>query len=349
MWATHKTSILLGISFLLLLGCFWLLPQLAFVVFISLLLHLLLCPMVDYIHRHRMIPRSLAAALTLLLFLVAVAVFIAILSTPLARSVQNFSRDLPTLTESVRDLFAAYPVIAQEIDKLWRDLASIGLGALRSSVEMLIDFFTKAFDLVIILFSAFYLLKDGRAIEEWITRLFPRKDHLRVFRLFDRILVSLHAYICSQLAICFLMGTIVFLYFTVRDIPYAAVFAVLSGISEFIPVIGPTIASLFGVSVAATISPWMAVQTLLFYLLITQVNHNFIYPMLVGKTLHLHPIAILLGLLLGGCLLNAPGMFLAVPMMVIIRLVIEDIYRAAEDIPDSEESAELLPPPDEKS
>ena len=51
MWATHKTSILLGASFVVLLGSFWLLPQLAFVVFIVLLLHLLLCPMVDYLHK----------------------------------------------------------------------------------------------------------------------------------------------------------------------------------------------------------------------------------------------------------------------------------------------------------
>ncbi|MBR5909818.1 MAG: AI-2E family transporter [Schwartzia sp.] len=338
MWATHKTSILLGISFILLLGSFWLLPQLAFVVFIALLLHLLLCPMVDYLHRYRMIPRGLAAAITLILFLIAVTVLFTVLSTPLARSAQKFSQDLPALTESMRDLFASYPAIAQEVDKFWRELASFGIDALRSSLDVLFSFFSKIFDVVIILFSAFYLLKDGREIEEWITRLFPKKDHLRVFKLFDRILLSLHTYICSQIAICLLMGTVVFLYFTARDIPYAVVFAVLSGVSEFIPVIGPTIAALFGVSVAATISLWMAAQTLFFYLLITQANHNIIYPTLIGKSLHLHPIAILLGLLLGGCLLDAPGMFLAVPLMVIIRLVIEDIYRDAED-------AEQPPPP----
>ena len=337
MWATHKTSLLLAASFVMLLGSFWLLPQLAFVVFIALLLHLLLCPMVDYLHRFRKFPRSLAAAVTLILFLIAVTILFAVLSTPLARSAQKFSQDLPRLTESLRDLFASYPVIAQEVDKFWRELASFGIDALRSSLDVLLSFFSKIFDVVIILFSAFYLLKDGREIEEWITRLFPHKDHMRVFRLFDRILLSLHTYICSQIAICFLMGVLVFFYFTARDIPYAAVFAVLSGVSEFIPVIGPTIASLFGVSVAATVSPWMAVQTLLFYLLITQANHNFIYPTLIGKSLNLHPIAILLGLLLGGCLLDAPGMFLAVPLMVIIRLVIEDIYR------DTQEKAEPSP------
>ena len=193
---------------------------------------------------------------------------------------------------------------------------------------MLISLFNKVFDIIIILFAAFYLLKDGRAIQEWLTRLFPAKDHLRVFRLFDRILRALNIYIYSQLTICFLMGTVVFLYFSCRDLPYAAVFAVVSGVSEFIPVIGPTIASAFGTAMTATISPWVGLQTMCFYLLITQINHNFIYPTLIGRSLNLHPIAILLGILLGGNLLDAPGMFLAVPFMVIIRLVIKDIYEA---------------------
>lgn len=330
MWANHRTSILIGASFCFVLGSFWLLPQLAFVTFFALLLDLLLHPMVDHLHRVRHAPRGVASALTLIFFLVFITILITVLSAPVALSVQKFSHDLPALTQNMRDLFAAYPAVAQEVDDLWSELAAIGLGALRSSLAMLISIFTKVFDVVIILFSAFYLLKDGRAIEDWLARLFPRRDHLRVMRLFDNILRALHTYIRSQIAICFLMGAIVFCYFSVRGLPYAAVFAVLSGVSEFVPVIGPTVASLFGVSLTAAISPWLALQTLCFYLFITQINHNLIYPLLIGKSLHLHPIAILLGILLGGILLDAPGMFLAVPFMVIIRLVLEDIHQAAK-------------------
>lgn len=330
MWEKNQTSIIIAIGFIITLASFWLLPQLAFVIFIALLLHLLLHPLVNRLHKIRSVPRGIAAAATLVFFLLFVTILFTVLSTPLARSAQKFSQDLPTLTESIRGVFAAYPFIAEEIDQLWGDLASIGIGAVRSSLEILFSFFAKVFDTVIILFAAFYLLKDGRAIQEWFVHLFPKRDHLRVLRLFDRILDALHKYICSQIAICFLMGILVFLYFTLRDLPYAAVFAVLSGASEFIPVIGPTVAALFGVSLAATISPWMAFQTLIFYLLITQINHNFIYPTLVGKSLNLHPIAILLGILLGGCLLDAAGMFLAVPLIVIIRLVVIDIHNASQ-------------------
>lgn len=336
MWQKHQTSILLAISFLFVLSAFWLLPQLAFVVFIALLIDLLLHPLVDRLHRIRYIPRSIGAALSLLVFVILTLGLFTVLSAPLAASVQKFTHDLPELTVSIRDLFSSSTFLSQEIDNLWTELASLSITAVRSSLTMLISLFNKVFDIIIILFASFYLLKDGRAIQEWLTRLFPSKDHLRVFRLFDRILRALNIYIYSQLAICFLMGTIVFLYFTARDLPYAAVFAVVSGVSEFIPVIGPTIASAFGTAMTATISPWIGLQTMCFYLLITQINHNFIYPTLIGRSLNLHPIAILLGILLGGTLLGAPGMFLAVPFMVIIRLVIQDIYDATKKAHDEE-------------
>ena len=119
---------------------------------------------------------------------------------------------------------------------------------------------------------------------------------------------------------------IVFLYFTIRHLPYASVFAVVSGICEFIPVLGPTVASAFGTLLTATVNPMVALQTAGFYLVLTQVNHNFVYPTLIGKSLNLHPISIILGIVLGGELLGPAGMFLAVPFIVICKLVIEDIY-----------------------
>ncbi len=332
MWTEHRTSILIALSFIFILSAFWLLPDLAFVVFIALLIDLLLHPLVDRLHKNQRMPRSMASAVSLLCFIALVATLVTILSSTLAASIQKFSRDLPGITDNIRGFFEPGSLLYKEIDELWTELVSFSLTAVKSSLAMLISIFTKLFDTVIIIFAAFYLLQDGRQIQEWIARLFPAKDHLRVYRLFDRILKALHIYITSQLMICFLMGIVVFIYFTVRDLPYASVFAVVSGVSEFIPVIGPTIASAFGTVLTIAVSPWVALQTLFFYVAITQLNHNFIYPYLVGRSLHLHPIVILLGILLGGSLLDAAGMFLAVPFIVIIRLVVEDIAAASKKV-----------------
>ena len=95
--------------------------------------------------------------------------------------------------------------------------------------------------------------------------------------------------------------------------------------------LGPTVASAFGVLLTATVDPWIAIQTAGFYLILTQLNHNIVYPTLIGKSLDLHPVAIILGIVLGGELLGPAGMFLAVPFIVICKLVIEDIYKDRQE------------------
>ena len=84
----------------------------------------------------------------------------------------------------------------------------------------------------------------------------------------------------------------------------------------------------------------LTVQTALFYVALTQVNHNIVYPALVGKSLHLHPVAVILGVVFGGEILGAAGMFLAVPFIVIVKIVITDIYRDRQEMKAEERSAD---------
>ena len=323
----YRTSILLGLTFTVLLSTFWFMPQLAFIIFISLLLQLLLLPVVDKLSAK--MPRFLAAGLVLLLFISLTLLLLALVSKSFIPTFSRFVTDFPQITEQIQNIpfLQDSDFLQGEIDNIWAEMKTASMAALKSSLTLLISLFSKVIDLVIIIFVTFYLLKDGEEIKHYLAGLFPKRDNRRVLNLFDVILSALRVYVCSQLVICCITAVIVFLYFTIRDLPYASVFAVVSGISEFIPVLGPTVASAFGTLLTATVNPLMALQTAGFYLLLTQINHNFVYPTLIGKSLHLHPVAIILGIILGGELLDAAGMFLAVPFIVICKLVIEDIYQ----------------------
>ena len=322
----YRTSILLGVTFTLLLSTFWYLPQFAFIIFLSLLLNLLLSPLVESLEKR--LPRGLAAGLALLLLLLVLFGLLSLVSSSILPTFTRFVTDFPEISEKVQEmpLFKNSPILQDELDSLWIELKDASVDALKGSLAVFISLFSKAIDFVIILFVTFYLLKDGETIKTYLASRFPRRDYSRVLHLFNEILKSLRAYIVSQLIICCITATIVFLYFTMRGLPYASVFAVVSGVSEFIPVLGPTVASAFGTILTATVSPFLALQTIGFYLILTQVNHNLVYPTLIGRTLNLHPIAIILGIILGGELLGPAGMFLAVPFIVICKLVIEDIY-----------------------
>ncbi len=212
--------------------------------------------------------------------------------------------------------------ISVEFDHLIDQMTSFSVDALQSSLLLIVAVFNKVLDFVIIIFVTFYLLKDGEKIKHYLAELFPKSDYHRILNLFNKILASLQAYVRGQSLICLMTGIIVFIYFSIRGQQYA----VVSGVSEFIPVLGPTIASAFAVLLTATQSVSMAVQTIFFFLILTQVNHNVVSPQLLGKSLKLHPVAIILGVIFGGELLGAAGMFLAVPCIGVIKLIIEDIH-----------------------
>ena len=336
--ANYRTSIILAVTFTLLLSMFWFYQDFAFIVFLSLLLQLLLKPVVDFMEARRM-PRSVASAIAIIAFILVLAALASIISRSVLPSFQRFVAELPTIGQSLQQLpiFSDTDFIKDEFVNILDRLRSVGAELLRASLSFLLVAFGKVIDFVIIIFVSFYLLKDGLTIKLWLADLFPHTARRRVLRLFDTLLIALRAYICSQIVMCVITGAVVFVYFQLMGLPYASVFALLSGVSEFIPVLGPTVASTLGTLMTASAMRELTVQTALFYVALTQVNHNIVYPALVGKSLHLHPVAVILGVVFGGEILGAAGMFLAVPFMVIVKIVITDIYRDRQEMKDGGE------------
>ena len=331
--ANYRTSIILAVTFTLLLSTFWFYQDFAFIIFLSLLLQLLLKPTVDFMER-RKIPRAIAAALAISAFILVLVALASVISRSVLPSFQRFVAELPTIGESLQQVpfLSDTDFIQDEFVNILDRLRSVGAEVLRASLSFLLVAFGKVVDFVIIIFVSFYLLKDGLTIKLWLADLFPHTARRRVLRLFDTLLIALRAYICSQIVMCVITGVVVFAYFKLMGLPYASVFALLSGISEFVPVLGPTVASTLGTLMTAAMMRDVTVQTALFYVALTQVNHNVVYPALVGKSLHLHPVAVILGVAFGGEILGAAGMFLAVPFIVIAKIVITDIYRDRQEM-----------------
>ncbi len=253
----YRTSILLGISFTILLSTFWFLPQLAFIIFLSLLLQLLLTPAVERLAQK--IPRALSAALVLFGFLLLLVGALYIVSTAFIPTFNRFVIDFPAITSNLQASLAKESIfLGRESNTLWEEIRGIGIETLKSSLSLLLSLFSRAIDIVIILFVTFYLLKDGEKIKAYLAKLFPTSDYERVLALFNKILLALRTYITSQLTICLITGIIVFCYYTVRGIPYASVFAMVSGVAEFIPVLGPTVASVLGTMMTATVGSFIA-------------------------------------------------------------------------------------------
>lgn len=323
---SYRVSIFIVIFAVFTISMFWFMSSLAFIIFLSVLFAVLLKPLSNALEKK--LPRAVATGIALLTFISLFVTLITIITQSFLPALTEFISDFPNISRQFYERTNALNLtfLTTDLDNMWNELFNTGMVALKSSLGLLLSLFNKVIDGVVILFVTFYFIQDSEYIKSQITSLFPTNAKERVTNLIKNVLTALHAYLMGQLIICVNTGLVVFVYYALRDIPYAPVFAVISAVAEFIPVLGPTVASVFGILITLTVSPMLALQTALFYLILTQINHNVIYPTIIGKKLNLHPVAIILSIVLGGELLGATGMFLAVPVITICKIIIEDIY-----------------------
>ena len=157
--ANYRTSIILAVSFTILLSMFWFYQDFAFIVFLSLLLQLLLEPAVDFMAARRM-PRAVASAIAIIAFILVLAALASIISRSVLPSFQRFVAELPTIGQSLQQLpfLSDTDFIQDEFVNILDRLRSVGAELLRASLSFLFIAFGKVMDFVVIIFVSFYLL-----------------------------------------------------------------------------------------------------------------------------------------------------------------------------------------------
>lgn len=168
-----------------------------------------------------------------------------------------------------------------------------------------------------------FLLLEYRQFNKKLDNLFTHTKNLHHFQ---KILVKINSdaqtYIKIQSLISFLTGLLVYLVLLSFHIQFAAFWGMLTFILNFIPVIGSIVATLLPVTIAIVqLSSLPLILALTFLIGLIQVTlGNIILPRLMGKSLNLSPLVILLSLSFWGMVWDIPGMFLSIPIMVILNI-----------------------------
>jgi len=198
--------------------------------------------------------------------------------------------------------------------------------------------------LVLIPIVAFFLLKDATSFRRTIVLALPHRVRLRGHRLFEELNAALAAYIRAQLLACLLVGTMCGLGFAVLGIPYPVVLGVLAGVLEFIPLVGPLLLAIVAAIVAGLHAPRLALWAVGFLGVLRIVEDYVVYPRLIRRGLHLHPLAVIVAVLAGAELDGVAGMFLAVPAVAIASVVCRHWleWRAADVVVDAPAAASAL-------
>jgi predicted PurR-regulated permease PerM len=354
--------LVLGITVLAVLG--WLGRDVLAPFVVGLLAVYLLDPIVERLARieiaGRRAPRVLLISLVYLVAIVLVAELALLLVGPLVAQIQEFIEDWPrflaTLNRMLGQAFAWWdrldlpPDLRAAIDEALRDLAAALGAAVPAIVRPL---FTSVLGLVGSLFGyliipvwVFWVLKDRPTIVGGFERSVPvewRADGWaalaiarRVFGSWIRGQVILGLVVgCATFVGLLLLGELVDPVFS----RFAVFLAVIAGVFELLPVIGPIIAAVPAVLLGATAGLPGILAALLLYLAIQQLENHLLVPKVQGDATELHPAAVIFAIILGGAIAGLLGAILALPVAATLRDLYVYAFRRAEGLHPEEAAA----------
>jgi predicted PurR-regulated permease PerM len=173
--------------------------------------------------------------------------------------------------------------------------------------------------IVLTLFVSFFLIKDGARIWAWLIRGFRPDARRRVDRAGDAAWRALTNYIRGTVLIAAIHAVFIGLALWLLGVPLLVPFIVLIFIAAFVPLVGILVVGALIILVTLATKGWVAaVIVLAVFILENQIEGHLLQPLVVGRLVRLHPLAIILALSVGGILAGIPGAIIAVPFVAVV-------------------------------
>lgn len=300
-------------------------------VFISALMALAFAPTVRTIQRKWRFPRPLAVATIFVGLLLVGAGTILLLAGPLGSEVQHLSTNFTGYWQEASDRVAGwreYSALLGDREAVDRALSSVGT-ALQSAagniVAYLVGLLGGLLSLIMVGVLTFYLLLQEDAIRSAVIALSPPSAHDRVSGLIERLEFRLSSWLRGMVILCLVVGGLSLVGLSLLGVKYAVVLAIVAGVSELIPYVGPVLGAIPAIFLTlVTDTPAKAVAVIVLYWLIQQLENHLIVPKVMQHTVGLNPIVIIISVLLGAQLAGFAGVLVAVPTAAAVSVLLAD-------------------------
>jgi predicted PurR-regulated permease PerM len=181
-------------------------------------------------------------------------------------------------------------------------------------------------DLVIILVVGLYLAAEPKMYRRGLIKLAPPSARERINKALDAVVVSLKRWLLGQGIAMLAIGVMTGIGLWALGIPMALGLAVLAGLLEFVPYIGPFLAAVPAVLIAFAQSPLDALYVLLLYWGVQQVENWALIPLIEKWSVELPPVLAILSLVIFGLLFGVPGIIVGAPLMIVVMILVQKIY-----------------------
>lgn len=316
---SHKTIFFIT-AFLLGLWLLFLIRDLLIILFAALIFMSALSPSVKLFEKLKF-PKALGIALT---YLIIITIIIGVLSLIVPTLIKQTSKLIVTLPPLTVQLFNAV-----RIDKsvFQSELSSLSKNAFPFTLTIIDNFLTIIFLLVI----SFYLLLERENLEKRFAALFGSGED-RVKSLITQIEEKLGSWLRGQLFLSIIVGLFTYIGIFLLDIfypnvltAYALPLALIAGVMEVVPVIGPIISAIPAIAIALIDSPFLAAAVALMFLVIQQLENHLIVPQVMKRAVGLNPLVVILAIAIGSRLIGVSGALLSVPLVVVIHIIASEI------------------------
>jgi predicted PurR-regulated permease PerM len=328
---------------------------------LAVILAYILTPMVVFFQNRLRVPHTLAILLSYLVLLVAISILPLVVVPALAAQTTGLNLDIQRLLLQTESLLQnEYHLFGLVIPI--KSILEQAIGSMQGWVEPVfgqtlgfaVEVISSLVWIIFILVVSFYLIKDTNSLHNWIETLPPPSYKADFIRLRDEINHIWGAFFRGQLILVLVVTTIVTSAGLMLGLPFALAMGVFAGILELLPSIGHgiwlTIAAILALT---TGSLWIALPNWVFMLVVVglhliyqQFDINYLIPRIIGRSLHLPPLVVILGIGAGAVLAGVLGILLAAPTIASARVLGRYIYANLFDLePFPESIIKPMPPP----
>ncbi|MCJ7827864.1 AI-2E family transporter [Patescibacteria group bacterium] len=319
---SHRT-IVFTVAFLFAAWFVFQIRDIIFKLFIAFILMSALSPTVEKLAKYK-IPRMLTVISIYIFFFSFVGLVIAGIVPPLIDQTAELVSQIPTYVEQVNIPW---------IDKSQFTAQFSQLGSLPSQIlKLSVGLFMNLINITALFVLTMYMIIDRRHWNEYAGKLFSEDKRERFLGLIGRIEKNLGRWVRMQLFLMFLIGTVSYIGLRLLEIEFCLPLAVLAGLLEIVPSVGPTLSAIPAIIAGLAVSPTKGLMVLLLYIAIQQIENDLIVPKVMQKGLQFNPLVVLVTLVVGLRLGGVGGMALAVPILVVSRELLREFLASSKKL-----------------
>ncbi|KZR64074.1 AI-2E family transporter [Prochlorococcus sp. MIT 1306] len=322
----NARTLLVALTLVVLALLTWQLRWVLLVLFGAVVLAVALDVLIEKLQDHLSWPRPLSLAVVLVVLLLGGALVFQLLVPELITQVQELGNLVPTLMTKLKSMLVSNPRLMNleesfaeqfswdRIQPLGSQLLGVAGGAANSLIQLLL-----------MSLLAVLLALDPLSHRQMVIAATPRPARQEMAELLDQCRLALGGWLAGMTISASSVFVLTWAGLALLKVPLALLSALVCGLLTFVPTIGPTAASLLPLAMALLVSPLLMLQVLVLRLILQNLEAFLLTPLLLRRTVNLLPTVALMAQLSLGALLGLPGVLLALPLVVVLQVGMEQV------------------------